>query len=120
MKFGNEFWLILFWEYIIPKLFAVCRKFKAEFRSMERSVERMKLHREKYSGDFIPYNQPELFQGCEKLEKFTILGVPTGTTETHFFYDHTHVKIQGFTKLSMTYQNMPPLNGLTNYQEYFT
>ncbi len=23
MKFGNEFWLILFWEYIIPKLFAV-------------------------------------------------------------------------------------------------
>ncbi len=24
MKFGNEFWLILIWEYIIPKLFAVC------------------------------------------------------------------------------------------------
>jgi hypothetical protein len=23
MKFGNEFWLILIWEYIIPKLFAV-------------------------------------------------------------------------------------------------
>jgi hypothetical protein len=23
MKFGNEFWLILFWEYISPKLFAV-------------------------------------------------------------------------------------------------
>jgi hypothetical protein len=25
MKFGNEFWLILFQEYISPKLFAVCR-----------------------------------------------------------------------------------------------
>jgi hypothetical protein len=24
MKFGNEFWLILFWEHISPKLFAVC------------------------------------------------------------------------------------------------
>ncbi len=23
MKFGNEFWLILFREYIVPKLFAV-------------------------------------------------------------------------------------------------
>jgi hypothetical protein len=23
MTFGNEFWLILFWEYISPKLFAV-------------------------------------------------------------------------------------------------
>jgi hypothetical protein len=32
-------------------------KFKAEFRSMERSADRMmKLHGEKYSGDFIPYN----------------------------------------------------------------
>ncbi len=26
MKFGNEFWLILFREYIIPKLFAVSNK----------------------------------------------------------------------------------------------
>ncbi len=24
MKFGNEFWLIFFREYISPKLFAVC------------------------------------------------------------------------------------------------
>ncbi len=24
MKFGNEFWLILIWEYIIPKFFTVC------------------------------------------------------------------------------------------------
>ncbi len=31
----------------------------------------MKLHREKYSGDFIPNNLTELFQGCEKLETFT-------------------------------------------------
>jgi hypothetical protein len=23
MKFGNKFWLVLFWEYIGPKLFAV-------------------------------------------------------------------------------------------------
>ncbi len=38
---------------------------------MERSVDGMKLHREKYSGDFIPYNSPELFQGSDKLEKFT-------------------------------------------------
>jgi hypothetical protein len=29
------------------------------------------LHREKYSGDFIPYNLPALFKGSEKLEKFT-------------------------------------------------
>jgi hypothetical protein len=29
----------------------------------------IKLHREKYSDDFLPYNLPELFQGCEKLEK---------------------------------------------------
>jgi hypothetical protein len=48
-----------------------CPKFIAEFRSMERSVNGMKLHREKYFGDFIPYNLTELFQGCEKLEKFT-------------------------------------------------
>ncbi len=27
MKFGNEFWLILFQEYIIPNLFAVCEIF---------------------------------------------------------------------------------------------
>jgi hypothetical protein len=30
-----------------------CPKLKAKFRSMERSVDGMKLHREKYSG-FIP------------------------------------------------------------------
>jgi hypothetical protein len=48
-----------------------CPKFKAEFLSMERSVDGMKLHTEKYSGDFIPYNLPQLFQGCEKLGKFT-------------------------------------------------
>ncbi len=30
-------------------------------QSMERSVDGMKLHREKYSGDFIPYNLTELF-----------------------------------------------------------
>jgi hypothetical protein len=28
MKFGNEFWLILFREYIIPKLFAVHSLYK--------------------------------------------------------------------------------------------
>ncbi len=87
---------------------------------MEHSVAGMKLDRENYSGDFIPYNMPELFQSCENWKNLPWLGVPTGTTETHFFYDHTHVKTQGFTKLSMTSQNMPPLNGLTNYQEYFT
>jgi hypothetical protein len=48
-----------------------CPKFKAEFRIRERSVDEMKLDREKYSGDFFPYNLPELFQGSEKLEKFT-------------------------------------------------
>ncbi len=30
------------------------------------TVDGMKLRREKYSGDFIPYNLPELFQGCDK------------------------------------------------------
>ncbi len=34
---------------------------------MERSVDGMKLHGEKYSGDIIPYNLPELFQGFEKF-----------------------------------------------------
>jgi hypothetical protein len=48
-----------------------CPKFKAEFRIMERSIDGMKLHREKYSGDFIPFYLPELFQGSEKQEKFT-------------------------------------------------
>jgi hypothetical protein len=38
---------------------------------MEWSVNGIKLHRVQYSGDFIPYNLPELFQGSEKLEKFT-------------------------------------------------
>ncbi len=38
---------------------------------MERSVDGMTLHREKYSGDFIPYYSPELFQGCEKPKIFT-------------------------------------------------
>jgi hypothetical protein len=52
-------------------LYKHCPKFKAEFRIIERSVDGMKLYREKYSGDFIPYNLPELFQGSEKLEKFT-------------------------------------------------
>jgi hypothetical protein len=36
-----------------------------------RSVDGTKLHRGTHSGDFIPYNLPEFFQGCEKLEKFT-------------------------------------------------
>ncbi len=36
----------------------------------------MKLHREKYSGDFIPYNLPEFFQGSEKLEKITWARTP--------------------------------------------
>ncbi len=72
MEFGKEFWLILFREHIIPKLFAVCRQFKAEFRSMEQSVVGMQLHRENYSGDLILYNMPEFFQSCEKLEKFTM------------------------------------------------
>jgi hypothetical protein len=36
---------------------------------MERSVDGMKLLREKYYEDFIPYNLPELFQGSEKLDK---------------------------------------------------
>ncbi len=59
-------------------------KFKAELRSMERNVDGMKLHREKYSEDFIPYNLPELFQRYEKLEKTwartcTQIGVLTTT-----------------------------------------
>ncbi len=33
----------------------LCPKFKAEFRSMERIVDGMKMHREKYSADCIPY-----------------------------------------------------------------
>jgi hypothetical protein len=40
-------------------------------RGLYSAVNEMKLHREKYSGDVIPYNLPELFQGSEKLEKIT-------------------------------------------------
>ncbi len=36
MKFGNEFWLILFREYISPKLFAVCIR---EGKDVERGME---------------------------------------------------------------------------------
>jgi hypothetical protein len=50
---------------------------------MGRSVDGMKLQREKYSGDFIPNNLPELFQGCEKLEKLTP-GVNFATSSTLF------------------------------------
>jgi hypothetical protein len=61
---------------------------------MGRSVDGLKLHRKKkYSGDFIPYNLPELFQGCEKLEKFT----PT-----------------------QIWRKITPLNGPANDQEYLT
>jgi hypothetical protein len=49
---------------------------------MERSVDGMKLHTEKYSGDFISENLPELFQGCENLEKFTRLDLAPSTTQT--------------------------------------
>jgi hypothetical protein len=42
----------------------------------------MKLHREKYPGDFIPYNLPELFQGCEKLEKYRGLELASSTIQT--------------------------------------
>ncbi len=45
--------------------------FKAEFRSMERSVDGMKLHWDKYSRDFIPYNLPQLCQEYEILEQST-------------------------------------------------
>jgi hypothetical protein len=41
----------------------------------------MKLHTEKYSKDFIPHNLPELFQGCEKLEK--------SSTQIGCAYDYT-------------------------------
>jgi hypothetical protein len=42
----------------------------------------MKLHTEKYSGDFIQLNMPELFQGCEKLEKFIRLELAPSTNQT--------------------------------------
>ncbi len=75
----------LFQSSSIPHLSQICSlsvhcpKIKAEFRVMERSVDGMNLHREKYSGDFIPYNLPELFQGCEKLEKYPGLELASST-----------------------------------------
>jgi hypothetical protein len=71
----NFFWILsiyTIWDGLSLKTISRYCPFKAEFRSMEQSVAGMKLHREKYSGDFIPYNMPELFQSCEKLEKFTM------------------------------------------------
>jgi hypothetical protein len=53
-------------KHIVYILEIHCPKFKAEFWSKERSLDGMKLHREKYSGDFILYNLPELFQDSEK------------------------------------------------------
>ncbi len=38
---------------------------------MERNVDGMKLHMEKNSEDFIPYNLPELFQGSKEVAKFS-------------------------------------------------
>jgi hypothetical protein len=51
----------------------------------------MKLHREKYPGDFIPYSKPELFQGCEKLEKYTWGGrePASASTSTRCAYHYT-------------------------------
>jgi hypothetical protein len=46
---------------------------------MEWSVEEIKLHTihmGKYSGDFILYNLPELFQGCEKMENLQVANSP--------------------------------------------
>jgi hypothetical protein len=61
----------------------VCRKFKPEFRSMGQSVDGMtlKLHRQKYLGDFILHYWPELFQGCEKLEKFSLCELANSSTQ---------------------------------------
>jgi hypothetical protein len=64
---------------------------------MEQSVDGMKLQTETYSGNFIPLNLPELFQGCEKLEKVSgsslhplllKLGVLTTTLRGHIFLRH--------------------------------
>jgi hypothetical protein len=50
---------------------------------MDRSIDGMKLHTEKYSEDYIPCNLPESFQGCEKLEKiYLIANLWISTTQT--------------------------------------
>ncbi len=54
---------------------------------MEQIVNGMKLLREQYPGDFIPYNLAELFRGCEKLEKST-------WTWTHDLYHRVHTEWQ--------------------------
>jgi hypothetical protein len=85
------------------------------------------LHRENHSGDFIPYNLPEFFQGCEKQENLPRLELlfTTGTTQIKCanHYTHTplplssnsHVEGQCFTKFSKIWRKMPPVNGPANY-----
>jgi hypothetical protein len=81
---------------------------------MERSVDGMKLHREKYSGDFIPYNLPELFQGSEKLEKFTRLH---NTYVKVYFLRYTSSAAQDFLKF--VGKHIGTLNVTANYEENF-
>ncbi len=50
---------------------------------MERSLDG------KYSGDFIPYNLPELFQGCEKFEKLPGRELASYATQTRCTYHYT-------------------------------
>jgi hypothetical protein len=90
----------------------------------------MKLHRETYSGDFIPYNLPELFQGCEKLEKLPGRELTSSITQTNNALQYTyaniftdinfHVEDQCFTKFRKIWRKMSSVNCPVNYQDYYT
>ncbi len=88
---------------------SLAHKFKAKFRSIEWSVDGMKLHWEKYSGDFIPYNLPELFQRCETQKDASGLEFAFFATQTRSANHctmqtnlriHSHIQSECFTKFS--------------------
>ncbi len=91
-----------------------------------QNVDGMNSDREKYFGGFTPYNLPELFQVCEKLDMH--LGTSVGLLSlrldvlTLHYADiplksksNSHVQIQCFTKSVTFGGKMPPRNGPANY-----
>ncbi len=56
---------------------------------MERSVDGIKLHREKYSGDFIPYKLPELSKDVKNLKNFSRLELVSSIIQTRNAYHYT-------------------------------
>jgi hypothetical protein len=97
---------------------------------MERSADRMmKLHAGKNTAEILfriisrncskVAENLENLPGCEFVSFSTAIGLLTATNSVLFMIN-SHKQTQCFTKFSMMWRKMPPLNSATNYQEYFT